>query len=328
MHSPINKSIPDFSSYGYQALSELGHNFTGGRVTYKATEIATDVQVVIKQFQFARTGASWSGYNAMQREIETLQGLDHPGIPKYLNSFETNDGLCLVQEYKDAQPLSATSSFTLNQIQSIADKTLEILSYLQSFTPPVIHRDLKPENILVDEKLNVYLVDFGFARSGGSDLAMSSVVVGTTGFMPPEQLLNQKLTTASDLYGLGATLVCLLAGIKSNALSNYIDETYSIDIDKILHAAVGFEFKQWLKKLIAPNQSDRFSDANTARQALLEINMDTLTDVNVSLFKLSSTPKKIAVVAIAGISSGAIGFGIISLLNSSINIYTTLSLSN
>lgn len=100
-----------------------------------------------------------------------MQGLDHPGIFKYLNSFETNDGLCLVQEYKDAQPLSATSSFTLNQIQSIADKTLEILIYLQNFTPPVIHRDLKPENILAYEKLNVYLVDFGFARSGGSDLA-------------------------------------------------------------------------------------------------------------------------------------------------------------
>ena len=41
MHSPINKSIPDFGSYGYQALSEWGHNFIGGRVTYQATEIAT-----------------------------------------------------------------------------------------------------------------------------------------------------------------------------------------------------------------------------------------------------------------------------------------------
>ena len=326
MHSRGNKSIPDFGSYGYQALSELGHNFTGGRVTYLATEIATDVQVVIKQFQFALLGATWSGYNAMQREIETLQGLDHPGIPKYLNSFETNDGFCLVQEYKDAQPLSATSSFTLNQIHEIADKTLEILSYLQSFTPLVIHRDLKPENILVDEKLNVYLVDFGFARSGGSDLAMSSQVVGTTGFMPPEQLLNQKLTTASDLYGLGATLVCLLAGIKSNALSNYIDETYCIDIDKLLHSTVNFEFKQWLKKLIAPRLHGRFSDATTARQALLEINMNTLALDNVSLPKLSSTPKKIATLAVAGMSLGAIGFVIVIFLNSSINIYAANSL--
>ena len=144
--------------------------------------------------------------------------------------------------------------------------------------------------------------------------------------MPPEQLLNQKLTTASDLYGLGATLVCLLAGIKSNALSNYIDETYCIDIDKLLHSTVNFEFKQWLKKLIAPRLHGRFSDATTARQALLEINMNTLALDNVSLPKLSSTPKKIATLAVAGMSLGAIGFVIVIFLNSSINIYAANSL--
>ena len=230
-----------------------------------------------------------------------------------------------MQEYKDAQPLSATSSFTLNQIQSIADKTLEILIYLQSFTPPVIHRDLKPENILGDEKLNVYLVDFGLARSCGSDLAKQPGCWNNWIYVTG-QLLKQKLTTASDLYGLGATLVCLLAGIKSNALSNYIDETYCIDIDKLLHSTVNFEFKQWLKKLIAPRLHGRFSDATTARQALLEINMNTLALDNVSLPKLSSTPKKIATLAVAGMSLGAIGFVIVIFLNSSINIYAANSL--
>ena len=148
-----------------------------------------------------------------------------------------------MQEYKDAQPLSATSSFTLNQIQSIADKTLEILIYLQSFTPPVIHRDLKPENILGDEKLNVYLVDFGLARSCGSDLAKQPGCWNNWIYVTG-QLLKQKLTTASDLYGLGAILVCLLSDVKSNVLSNYINETYSIESDKIIHAAVDFKFKQ------------------------------------------------------------------------------------
>ncbi len=82
-------NYPDFSSHGYQVEQELGNNLTGGRITYLGKDINTRQTVVIKQFQFALPGASWSGYNAMQREIEALQGLDHPGIPKYLNSFET-----------------------------------------------------------------------------------------------------------------------------------------------------------------------------------------------------------------------------------------------
>lgn len=238
MQTFANKFLPDFSGYGYQVVRELGHNYAGGRVTYLATQIITKQPVVIKQFQFARRATNWSGYNALQREIEILQGLKHPNIPRYLGSLETPDGVCIIQEYKDGLTLSTKRSFNIDEVKKIARKLLKILQYLQQQNPLVIHRDLKPENVLVDETIeNVYLVDFGFSRVGGEDLATSSIVVGTTGFMPPEQLLNQKLTTASDLYSLGATLVCLLSGISSNALSNYIDHTYSIDTDKLLHSS-------------------------------------------------------------------------------------------
>jgi len=65
-----------------------------------------------------------------------------------------------------------------------------------------MHRDIKPENVLVDrqEELKVYLVDFGFAHIGSGEVAASSVVKGTLGFMPPEQMFNRQLTEASDLY--------------------------------------------------------------------------------------------------------------------------------
>ena len=59
----------------------------------------------IKEFRFALADASWSGYKAYQREIEVLQQLDHPRIPRYLDSFETPQGFCLVQEYKNAPSL-------------------------------------------------------------------------------------------------------------------------------------------------------------------------------------------------------------------------------
>ena len=86
-------------------------------------------------------------YTLIEREIEVLRGLKHPGIPKYLTKFDPGDALCLVQEYKNADPLSIKRSFSPEEIKSIASQVLENLIYLQTQIPMIIHRDIKPENI-------------------------------------------------------------------------------------------------------------------------------------------------------------------------------------
>ena len=68
--------FPDFAAHGYQVTKELGHNSEGGRFTYLANRLADNIPVVIKQFQFA-TGAGWDLFKAIEREIQSLQGLDH-----------------------------------------------------------------------------------------------------------------------------------------------------------------------------------------------------------------------------------------------------------
>lgn len=261
---------PDFSNYGYQIISELGHNRAGGRITYKATEINTQTSVVVKQFQFARTGSSWSDYDAYQREIEILKGLDHPSIPRYLDSFQTPSGFCMIQEYKNAPSLVIPKPWKPHQVKHIAIAVLEILKYLQNRIPPVIHRDLKPENILVDDKLNVSLVDFGFARMGGGEVAVSSVVKGTLGFMPPEQMFGRQLSAASDLYSLGATLICLLTQIKSTEVGSLIDDQGKINFKaKVPHLSE--EFIQWLEKIVEPNYKNRYANAEEALEKLIPL---------------------------------------------------------
>lgn len=259
--------FPDFSSYGYQIEKELGSNRAGGRITYLATTIKTDQQVVIKQFQFARSSDAWSGYDTYSREIEVLRGLEHPGIPCYLDSFQTDEGFCMVQEYKPALSLGTTRSFSPDNIRQIAIAALEILVYLQNRIPPVIHRDIKPENILVDEQMRVYLVDFGFARVGDGEVAVSSVVKGTLGFMPPEQLFNRRLTEASDLYGLGVTLICLLTQTKSDDVGNLVDISYRVSF-KHLVPKLSIHWVNWLEKMVEPKVKDRFTNATAALEAL------------------------------------------------------------
>ncbi|NEQ64058.1 MAG: protein kinase [Symploca sp. SIO2D2] len=258
---------PKFDCYGYLIEGELGSNLTGGRVTYLARDINTQQPVVLKQFQFAKTSSTWSNYNAYDREIEVLKGLKHHGIPCYLNAFQTEDGFCMVQEYINASTIAASRSFNPDEIKQIAVSLLEILVYLQHRIPPVIHRDIKPENILVDEQMNVYLVDFGFARIGNGEVGVSSVVKGTLGFMPPEQLFNRQLTEASDLYGLGMTLICLLTGTKSVDIGNLVDITYRINF-KHLAPKLNFHWVKWLEKMVEPKLQERFPNAEAALEAI------------------------------------------------------------
>jgi hypothetical protein len=89
---------------------------------------------------------------------------------------------------------------------------LEILDTIHNHTPPVIHRDIKPANLLRDAQGRIALVDFGGVRDVLRDSG-GSTIVGTFGYMAPEQLHGQA-TPATDMYSLGATIVALARGIE------------------------------------------------------------------------------------------------------------------
>lgn len=273
-------------------IRELGRNRAGGRITYLAKDNKTQQQVVIKRFLFAQAGSDWSGFKAYEREIQVLQGLDHPDIPHYLDSFETKAGFCMVQEYKNAQSLAVPRSFAPDEIKQIAISVLKILVYLQNRIPIVIHRDIKPENILLDEQLNVYLVDFGLARIGGIEVAMSSIAAGTFGFMAPEQLYNRQLSEATDLYGLGATLICLLTGTKSTAMDALINEDGRINFKHLL-PRLSLRFVDWLQKMVEPKIKDRFPNATTALEALKSLDLTRTPEIKFSQIVLEFNAKQL-----------------------------------
>ncbi|MFB2835177.1 pentapeptide repeat-containing protein [Floridanema evergladense] len=322
--------FPNFSSQGYEVVQELGINREAGRITYLANVLNSEQQVVVKEFRFANSGVDWSSFKTYQREIEVLQQLHHPRIPRYLDSFETISGFCLVQEYKKAPSLAERYSFNLEEIQQIAISVLEILVYLQQRTPPVIHRDIKPENILVDEELNAYLVDFGFARIRGGELALSSVAGGTIGFMPPEEQFGRPLTTASDLYSLGATLICLVTGTRSVEVGKLIDDNYRFNFHKLV-PQLPANFGQWLMKMVEPNVKFRYSDATVALTALQKIVQPP--DYIIQLRKLPGKIKSSLNAPVMGLATlGAISFLYASLGNfhqeRSLQIDNQLSISS
>jgi serine/threonine protein kinase len=170
-------------------------------------------EVVVKQFRLGQ-GASWKQFDLFEREVNVLQTLNHRGIPGFLDHGETQFGqvVFLVMERAPGRPLATAQRLGEAELRSILVRTLAILAYLHSRQPPVIHRDIKPANLLRDDDGQISLVDFGGVRNsirpdGGS------TVVGTFGYMAPEQLHGQA-TPATDLYSLGATIVALAGGVE------------------------------------------------------------------------------------------------------------------
>src|SRR6185295_6373321 len=92
----------------------------------------------------------------------------------------------------------------------------EVLDYLHGRVPPVIHRDIKPSNVIRRPDGSFALVDFGSVRDSLKPEG-GSTVVGTFGYMAPEQFQGRALP-ASDVYGVGATLIALVSGLEPEDL--------------------------------------------------------------------------------------------------------------
>ncbi len=257
----------------YQIQQVLGKK--AGRRTLLAYDLEIDRPVVLKLLRFD-SDFEWDHLKLFEREAETLQSLDHAAIPQYLDHFEldTSDckGFVLVQSYIEARSLEAHvksgRSFSEAELKQLAGDILEILIYLHRQNPPVIHRDIKPSNILLGDRSGnhvgqVYLVDFGSVQTIAAREGGTMTIVGTYGYMPPEQF-GERAVPASDLYSLGATLIYLATGkhpadlpqhnlrIQFESIATHLDH-------KLIH---------WLQRLIEPDLSRRFHSASIAFASL------------------------------------------------------------
>jgi eukaryotic-like serine/threonine-protein kinase len=248
----------------YQIIDLLGEG--GNGKTYRAVDPQTNKKVAIKILNTYGM-PDWKTLELFEREVKILSQLDHPAIPRYLDFFRAtiagNETLCLVQGIAPGRTLSAWIAaghvFTEEKLQNIAAQVLEILKYLQSFAPPIIHRDIKPQNILLTGTGEVYLVDFGAVRDTYNlTITGGSTIVGTYGYMAPEQTRGQAVL-ASDLYGLGATLLYLKSGEDPADLP-----VKQMKIDFRGNLKFSSTFATWLDGLLAPFPEDRYSNASVA----------------------------------------------------------------
>ncbi|WP_442945132.1 serine/threonine protein kinase [Nostoc sp.] len=255
----------------YEIQQQLGKK--AGRRTLLARDIQTEQSVIIKLLTFSNDFA-WEDLKLFEREAETLKAVEHPAIPRYIDYFEldpsNSKGFALVQSFVEGQSLEEYMKtgriFTETEVKEIAIALLNILIYLHGRQPPVIHRDIKPSNIILAERSNsvkqIYLVDFGSVQTLATKAGKTVTVVGTYGYMPPEQF-GGYVTPASDLYSLGATLIALATGIHPADLPQKNLRIAFQDLVKLSPALVG-----WLQWLTEPSLEQRLMSASIALKAL------------------------------------------------------------
>jgi serine/threonine protein kinase len=181
--------------------------------TLDALDTERNERVAIKRFS-VRGAASWKDVELAEREARVLSAIAHPKLPRYVDHFEENGSLFLVMERVEGESLAALrrrgGALSRTEIVRLLADLGEVLDYLHGRAPPIIHRDIKPGNVFRRPDGSFALVDFGSVRDSLKPEG-GSTVVGTFGFMAPEQFQGRALPQ-SDVYALAATALALLTG--------------------------------------------------------------------------------------------------------------------
>jgi serine/threonine protein kinase len=243
-----------------RVLAQSGHS----RV-YLARD-ASGRLAALKELHFALVPGAQE-VEAFEREADTLASLAHPAIPRFLERFTEGAGvglrLYLATEFIAGESLADRldrGPLPADEALALARTLLDLLVWLQQRTPALFHRDLKPANVMFRQDGAVVLVDFGSARQVEGSRTHRSTLVGTFGYMPPEQL-GGTVDRTSDVYALGATLLHAVTGRPPAEL---LEDGFTL----VIPAAVPPALRGWLERALAVPRERRFPDARTALAAL------------------------------------------------------------
>jgi serine/threonine protein kinase len=203
----------------YEILREIGHGGMGAVFLARRADGVFDQSVAIKVMAPAIGAAAFIERFRQEREI--LAALDHPHIARLFDGGNTEEGWpYFVMEYVDGVPIDQYCDREKLNVSARLRLFLDVCAAVHSaHRQRIVHRDLKPGNILVRKDGAVKLLDFGIAklfRDGAGDPAAMATRTGlrlmTPEYASPEQIRDEDVTPATDVYALGVVLYELLTG--------------------------------------------------------------------------------------------------------------------
>jgi TolB-like protein/tRNA A-37 threonylcarbamoyl transferase component Bud32/cytochrome c-type biogenesis protein CcmH/NrfG len=214
MNGAAYKTSTPKSLGDYELLEEIGRGGQGA--VYRARQKSLNRTVALK---VVSTG-HWTTETRLKRfrlEAETAAGLDNPNIVPIYEFGESNESCYFSMKLVEGAPLDQLVRRELLPVRRTAELIAKLARAVHyAHQCGILHRDIKPGNILVDAKGEPHLTDFGLARLTETESTVTRTIetLGTPSYMAPEQALgnNNQVTSATDVYGMGAVLYHLLTG--------------------------------------------------------------------------------------------------------------------
>jgi serine/threonine-protein kinase len=272
----------------YKIVSELGRGGMG--VVYKAHEESLNRYVAIKVLG-EHLEEETEYIERFVREARSAAALSHPNIVQIYSISEEDGHHYFVMEY-----VHGTSVQRMIQSKGklppadAARLILQAAAGLQdAHAQGVVHRDIKPANLMVTDRGLVKIADFGLALMGGvtSRLTATGMLMGTPGYLSPEQCLDQSPDHRTDIYSLGVTFFEMVTGTmpfradSPLALLKLIVEVEPPDIRE-LNPEVDDELREIIARMLAKERDVRFSSCTEiieVLQAWLEARGETIQSV-------------------------------------------------
>ena len=262
----------------YQITEVAGRGAMG--IVYKAFDPNIRRTVAIKTIRLdaAEDDRASAVLARFKNEAQAAGRLSHPGIVA-VHEYGEEDGLAYIaMEYIQGNSLreyfSRGTRFGDSDAVSTMTQLLEALSYAHE--QGVWHRDIKPANLIVMRNGKLKVADFGIARIDSSSLTQTGFVMGTPGYMAPEQYTGGAVDWRADLFSAGVVMYELLTGVKPFA-GTVESAAYKVCHDNPLPPSqvhrdppVPAAYDAVIARAIAKKPVERFESASAFRFALLD----------------------------------------------------------
>ena len=262
---------------GYHIVELVGSGGMG--LVYRAEQRILGRTVALKVIrpEIAESG----DYRArFLREARFAAAVDHPHVVSVFDAGEQEGRLYLAMQWVDGLDLGTL----LDREQRLAPERtvligVQLAQALQAVHDAgLVHRDVKPSNVLVRDiggRDHAYLTDFGIAKAPAAQdsLTRTGWVIGTPGYLSPEQIRGQQPGPRSDLYALGCIIFEALTGQRpfggdDDLAARWAQATSPPPVASTLYPALGSRYDAFLAQALAINPQDRFPSGTAFAEAL------------------------------------------------------------